>query len=282
MKQFYIVKSTAGIYSTGTPQDISAVPAGAVGFYELATPDAWKTAALAKDFAIVIGRDRGQAPIVFPEVNFKSLTVAKAAYHAAATWTASVTIPTPVANANYTLVLVKLGKHFNERTNYTVTDFIPINGSATANELAASLGNQLAAKAESENIDVTVSVSGATITVTAVNAGEPFALKAADELFGTAVTETLAAPAFGDKASIQALVNKEAAGKGFTDTYRDGDTIYPGYPETVEDVHYNVYTLRFAVPRAASKTRDEVVNQIVHIACPASVSSTLETILGVA
>lgn len=44
---------------------------------------------------------------------------------------------------------------------------------------------------------------------------------------------------------------------------------------------YIVYTLRFAVPRASAKTRDEVVNQLVHIAVPNSsaIVSTLNTFL---
>jgi hypothetical protein len=100
---------------------------------------------------------------------------------------------------------------------------------------------------------------------------------------GSTVSVTYGRKAIGDKADIQDLASRCAAGKGFTDTYRDGDTIYPNYPETVEDTTYNVYTLRFRVGRDSAKTRDERVWQIVHIAVPdeATAGKAIEDMLPV-
>ena len=78
------------------------------------------------------------------------------------------------------------------------------------------------------------------------------------------------------------MASRCAAGKGFNYTGEDGKEIYPGYPEVVSEDQYVLYTLRFAVPRASAKQRDEVVYQIVHIAVPvgAAAITTLDTIFG--
>lgn len=285
MKQFYVVNSAAALNGgAASPKDLSGMVAGSIGFYALDNPNAWLSAKAEKDFAIVYGRGAKSPAIVFPEVDIKTLQVVKSAYTAGNAYSAKVTIPEPTPNDNYTLVLVKLGAKFNERANYTVTEFIPINGKMTAEELATSLTNQLKAKAEMGNLDITVEQDGASITITGLTAGEGFSLKGGDGLAGLEVTETPAKAAFGDMASIKNLVAKEAAGKGFTDVYEDGPTVYPGYPEPVEDKQYDVITLRFAVGRKASKTRDERVSQLVHIAVPtdSAAYATIKTILGVA
>lgn len=290
MKQVLIVDSTAAYHNgSSKPSDVSGMAKGTIGFYALSElakavgSQAYATAALQEDFAIVLGRGTDAAPLIIPEVDYNTLQVSVAAPTEGVAYEGSITIPTPTANDNYTLVLTKLGKHFNERSNYTVTSFIPINAEVSAAELAADLGAQLEAKAAFENLNISVAVVGAAITVTGLVKGEGFALKPSDGLFGTSVTETAAVKPTGDKAYIQDLASRGAAGKGFNDVYENGPTIYPGYPETVEDTTYDVITLRFAVGRKASKTRDERVSQLVHICVPvgATVASTIETVLGV-
>ena len=290
MKQVLIVNSATqglepegGASSTYTPTSIGPAIKGAIGFYKLSDTSAWASAALKEDFAIVLGRGADAAPLIIPEVDYDTLQVSVAKPTAAVAYQGTITIPTPTANDNYTLVLTKLGKHFNERTNYTVTTFIPINKEVTANELAAELGKQLQDKAAFENLNIEVTVTGADIDIEGLVPGEAFALKAADGLFGESVSETPAVKATGDKAYIQDLASRGAAGKGFNDVYEDGPTIYPGYPEDVEDTTYDVITLRFAVGRKASKTRDERASQLVHICVPvgATDADTIATVLGV-
>ena len=141
---------------------------------------------------------------------------------------------------------------------------------------------QRKAAADAGSIEIAVSGTSAQVTITGLNKGEGWTLKAADALYGTSITTTAATPAIGDKAYVEDLASRCAAGKGFTDVYADGDSIYPGYPEAVENTTYNIYTLRFAVGRDSAKTRDERVSQIVHIAVPvgATSASTIDTVLG--
>ena len=80
------------------------------------------------------------------------------------------------------------------------------------------------------------------------------------------------------------MASRCAAGKGFNYTAEDAHELYPGYPETVADTTYILYTLRFKVGRSAAKQRDEQVYQIVHIAVPSEETTLIgkiDTILGV-
>lgn len=283
MKQLLIVNSTAALNGgASTPRDLSNMTAGAIGFYQLDDTSKWLSAAPTKNFAIVLGGGGKKVPFIIPEVDVKSMTVQMAAPKAGVAFKAEITIPTPVEGKNYTLVLAKGGVVFNERSNWTVTEFVQKGATKTAAQIATSLQKQLQAMADTGAIAIKAEVSTAKITVTGLNVGEQWTLVPSDDLIGTAVTTTVAEPTFGDKAYIQDLASRCAAGKGFNYLGEDGDEIYPGYPETVEDKQYNVFTLRFAVPRVASKTRDEVVNQLVHIAIPttSAITDTVKTILG--
>lgn len=69
-----------------------------------------------------------------------------------------------------------------------------------------------------------------------------------------------------NKEHIEKLQSQCAAGKGFTDT-ANGAELYPSYMSMKGlDITKSVmYTLRFSNKRKSSKTRDEVVNQTIHI-----------------
>lgn len=286
MKQVLIASSTAPAKPAGTPNDISGLNKGVIGFYALPNEPgqslSWMNSLMpagTKEFAIVLGRGANIAPLVIPEVDLKTLSVSVAEPTAGVNYAASLTIPTPTANENYTIVIAKLGKHFNERTNYTVTTFIPINSEMTAEELAQDLYEQLTNKNQFEQLDMSLQLSGATISFAGNNESDAFRVIPSDGLTGVELdSETPACKAFGDKAYVQDLASRGAAGKGFNDVYEDGPTIYPGYPEEVEDTTYKIYTFRFAVSRKSSKTRDEVVNQLVHICVPESAESLAEAI----
>ena len=288
MKQVLIVDSTAALNgNAASPKNLTGMVKGGIGFYKLSDPSAWASAQggqLKEDFAIVLGRGANATPLIIPEVDYHTLQVTKAEPAPGVPYAASLTIPTPTANENYTIVIAKLGKHFNERTNYTVTTFIPINSEMTAEELAQDLYEQLTQKNQFEQLEMSFGLSGATITFAGSNASDAFRVIPSDGLTGVALDDEVhARKASGDKAYVQDLASRCAAGKGFNDVYEDGPTIYPGYPETVEDTNYNVYTLRFAVGRKASKTRDERVSQLVHICVPwhsAAILKAIETILG--
>lgn len=281
MKQLFISQKKDYATSTAKSTDLTTVPEGTIALFDLATGDLLTSAAKATgDFSIAVGRASGKMPLMFPEVNIKTLQVTKATYQAGATFTAKITVPTPEKGTHYTVVITKKGTVFNERNNWTFTTMATTTTAAdVAKQLTAQInGNkyQLGVKAE---------YTGGAITITALEAGKDYEVLGADGLMGVAPTDvTNGKKAELDKADIQDLASRCAAGKGFNDTYRDGDSIYPGYPEVVDEDQYVLYTLRFAVPRVASKQRDEVVYQIVHLAVPVGSGSiaALDVILGIA
>lgn len=281
MKQLLISQKTAYATSTAKSTDLTTVPEGTIAMFDLKTGNLLTNAAKATgDFSIVVGRASGKMPLMFPEVNLKTLEVTKATYAAGATFTAKITVPTPTVGEHYTVIVTKKGTVFNERSNWSFT--------ATAKDTtAANVAKQLTAQinANKYQLGVKAEYTGGAITITAVEAGKDYEVLGADALLGVAPTEvTNGKKAVCDKAYIQDLASRCAAGKGFNDTYRDGDSIYPGYPEVVDEEQYVLYTLRFAVPRVAAKQRDEVVYQIVHLAVPVGSASiaTLDVILGLA
>ena len=283
MKQLLIVNSTAAVNGGATaPTDLSAMVAGGLGIYQLDTPTAWASAKPTTNFAIVLGRGANSPAFVIPEVDVNTLNITKTFPSTGGVFTASITIPTVTAGSTYTLVLVKNGTVPHERNTWTATETAKTGD--TAATIANRLRNYFKAAADTGSIEIAVSGTSAQVTITGLNKGEGWTLKAGDALYGTTITTTAAIPVIGDKAYVEDLASRCAAGKGFTDVYADGDSIYPGYPEAVENTTYNIYTLRFAVGRDAAKTRDERVSQIVHIAVPvgATSASTIDTVLGFA
>ena len=287
MKQLLIVNSAKALNAKKnaggadvTPLNLSNIAEGAIGFFELGG-STMLSAAPTKNFGIVLGRKDSVMPFVFSEVDITTLDITVAQPKAGTQFQAEVTIPTPEAGKNYGLTLVKKGTVVNERYKYSVTDFVPAGGSKTAANMAKSLGDQLQAYADTGQLDITVTVASAKITVKSNNYEDQFELKATDSLYGVTITTTEAKPNIGDTAYIKKLARQCAAGKGFVYTSQSSKDIYPGYPEAVEEIAqtdittkgYVVFNLRFATKRESGKTGDEQVWQYVHIAVPKNNSS---------
>lgn len=287
MKQLLIVNSAKALNAKKdtnganvTPLDLSNIAEGAIGFFELGG-STMLSAAPTKNFGIVLGRKDRVMPFVFSEVDITTLDITVTQPKAGTQFQAEVTIPTPEAGKNYGLTLVKKGTVVNERYKYSVTDFVPAGGSKTAANMAKSLGDQLQAYADTGQLDITVTVASAKITVKSNNYEDQFELKATDSLYGVTITTTNSEPNIGDTAYIKKLAKKCAAGKGFVYTSQSSKDIYPGYPEAVEEIAqtdiatngYVVFNLRFATKRESGKTGDEQVWQYVHIAVPKNNSS---------
>ena len=281
MKQLLISQKKAYATSTAKSTDLTTVPEGTVAMFDLATGNLLTNAAKATgDFSIVVGRAAGKMPLMFPEVNLKTLEVTKATYAAATTFTAKITVPTPTVGEHYTVIVTKKGTVFNERSNWSFT-------AMAKDTTAANVAKQLTAQinANKYQLGVKAEYTGGAITITAVEAGKDYEVVGTDGLMGVALTDvTHCKKAVCDKAYIQDLASRCAAGKGFNYAADDGKDIYPGYPEVVDESQYVLYTLRFAVPRVAAKQRDEVVYQLVHLAVPVGSASiaTIDVILGLA
>lgn len=197
----------------------------------------------------------------------------------------SFTVPDVEAYLDYTVIVVRKGKKFNERNKWTAT--VHTKASDTPQTVATKL-----AKLLTENIGagVTATVEGAKVTITGKVEGEDYAIVLADELVDVQLEKTTAEAvvmkAYGSAEYVQDLANKAAADAGFEYTYDEGETIYPGYPmyplaaPDSEDHGFDIYTIRCAEPRDV-KTRDEVVHQIVQIAVPtgqSGINTVLETL----
>lgn len=282
MKQLLIVNSAKALdakkSSTGaavTPYDFSNLAEGAVSFFELGG-NTVLSAAPTKNFGIALGRGGDVMPFIIPEIDINTLSITVTQPSAGQKFKAEITIPTPVAGNNYTLVLVKKGTVVNERFKFSATEFVPAGASMTAAAMATSLGNQFKNYANNGTLAITVTVASAKITIESKNYTDQYELVASDSLHGTTVTTTPSKPNIGDKAYIEKLAQQCTAGKGFNYLARESRDIYPGYPENVEEIAqeelatkgYVVFNLRFATKREAGKTMDEAVWQYVHVAVP--------------
>lgn len=281
MRQLFICTSTAVLAATGTPQDLTKVAAGTIGMWQNDDDSKWIAAAPAANFSIAYGRPNSQA-VVIP-IDFASARVTISTPQAGTMFKAEITIPEPVAGKDYTLQLIKLGTEKHERYSWTVTD----NGShkTTANAMAKSLGDQFTnmIEAGNEQLDgLKVTVDEAKITIEAKKNYQGWNLIAGDDLVGTEVTITAAVAPTLDAAYVKNLASFCAQNRGFSNVYRDGASIYPGYPMEVEDTTYKMYSIQFKYPRKYGRTRDEAPIQELAIVVPvgnATLTGLLDTIL---
>lgn len=274
MRQLLIAKSikTAG---TNVANDGCVLGNGELAVYGLSSYETMTTAPQ-ENFAIALGRPNGQMPFTISEVDFKTLSVNVATHSAGKHFEVTFTMPTTVVGKEYTLRFFKKGVVPHERNSWTVSI---VAKSTTADQEAARFVD-LVNKKQSDKFRFTAKVNGAKVTITADDY-QMWEVKTADGLSTLTLVENTniiyAVKPIGDKAYIQDLASRCAAGKGFTDTLAMGPTTIPGYSEEVEEGDYTVYTLRFKVGRDSAKTRDEKVWQTVHIAAKGDITATLDT-----
>lgn len=281
MRQLFICTSDAVLSATGKPQDLTNVAAGTIGMWQNDDDSKWLAAAPAADFSIAYGRPNSQA-VVIP-IDFASARVTISTPQAGTMFKAELTIPEPVAGKDYTLQLIKLGTEKHERYSWTVTD----NGShkTTAAAMAKSLGDQFTnmIEAGNEQLDgLKVTVVEAKITIEAKKNYQGWNLIAGDDLVGTEANITAAVAPTLDAAYVKNLASFCAQNRGFSNVYRDGASIYPGYPMEVEDTTYKMYSIQFKYPRKYGRTRDEAPIQEVAIVVPVdndTLTGLLDTIL---
>lgn len=281
MRQLFICTSTAVLAATGKPHDLTNVAAGTIGMWENGDDSKWLATAPAANFSIAYGRPNSQA-VVIP-IDFTSARVTTSTPQTGVKFKAEITIPEPVAGKDYTLQLIKLGTEKHERYSWTVTD----NGShkTTATAMAKSLGDQFTnmIEAGNEQLDgLKVTVAEAKITIEAKKNYQGWNLIAGDDLVGTKVTITAAVAPTLDASYVKNLASFCAQNRGFSNVYRDGASIYPGYPMEVEDTTYKMYSIQFKYPRKYGRTRDEAPIQELAIVVPTdntTLTDLLDTIL---
>lgn len=274
MNQLLIVNKAKAINAGATtPNDLSTLQEGAIAFFELGE-SSFLSAYPTKNFGIALGRGANVPAFVIPEVDIDTLEIVKATPAVGAKFSATFTFPTPVVGKEYTVILVKKGTVPTERNLFTTNI---VAKTTTASTEAAALVKYIKNKTN-DLFNVTASNSGAAITITAQDDAD-YEIKFDDGLESvTTSSKTAAKKAIGDKAYIQALAQKCAAGKGFNLLDTESRDIYPGYPEAVEDLvpnasgteGYAIYSLHFATGRKSGKQVDERVWQYVYIAVPVS------------
>lgn len=267
MRQLFICTSDAVPTATGNQQDLTNVAAGTIGIWQNDKDGSWLTAAPSADFSIAYGRPNSQA-VVIP-IDFASAHITVSTPQEGTMFKADITIPKPVTGKDYTLQLIKLGTEKHERYSWTVTD----NGShkTTADDMAKSLGDQFInmIEAGNEQLDgLKVTVAEAKITIEAKKNYQGWNLIAGDDLVGTKVNITYAVAPTLDAAYVKNLASFCAQNRGFSNVYRDGASIYPGYPMEVEDTTYKMYSIQFKYPRKYGRTRDEAPIQELAIVVP--------------
>lgn len=286
MRQFILAANAA------YPDAVPLTTAGQVGITYL--EDGFET--LVKN-AATAAKIKGRANILWKNPNTKlgqivypifkkNFTFSKGTYtDPATTFAAVLTVGTPEAYQDYSIIVAKKGLKFNERNKWTST--VHTGASPTAKDVAAKLANHI--NANSQGNGVKAVVDAANITITALEAGKDYEIVPADGLMGTKVSVTEhGIPAYGDAAYVADLAKKAAADAGFEYTYNDFEGLYPAYPlnplaqADKADTGFTIYTLRFAEPREM-KTRDEVVHQIIQIAYPTGSAAidTMDKILNI-
>ena len=266
MKQILVPKY---FFNSGTTNQFSSdtTHANPVGFVSLDALNTFLSAAPTKDFAIMYRAGKTQAPNCI-EVDYNSLEIAKSEPTKVYRKEYSIALPAGEAGKTYTVNLVKRNATKHERNMYRISVTLKNDTSAQG------LGNAIVA--QWMKIQQAVDIQGL-ITVICAASGGTYKLNVTvnpvycnvqftDGFTGLTVTENT-----GNQESLT-LNEKELyrriheciGNRGVQYTHEFGETIYPFQERLEEGVDYIVYTFRFAVGRKASKTRDEVVHQLVH------------------
>lgn len=281
MKQVLVPKY---FFNSGKTTQFSSdtLYANPIGFVSLDALDTFLSSAPTNDFAIMYRHGTTQSPSVI-EVDYNSLTVVKATPISGGNTSLELTMPSGEAGKQYTINIVKCGAVKHERNLWRLT-VVP-KDDCTAAELAALFETEWN-KVKNYYLDfgVTVVPDEATLLIVAnqvyPNSGQWLDYQLADNLIGATIEEKIDyIPSTLTIPQIKNLLSEGIANRGANYTYEEGTTIYPNVLETLDDSKtYYVYTLRFANPRKASKTRDEVVYQLVHLVVDSSLT-TLKTFI---
>lgn len=286
MKQLFIVPS--GVTYPANESTIDKLTSGQLGIYETSggVPKATIAKIKTSEFTLAYGRENSQAitMVINSDADITKVTATEGV-----PYSADITIPAPEKGLNYTVELIRKGVGFHERNLYTATDKVRV-GVDTAEKLAKSLADQLNAKVNNGELNLKVTVSAAKISITSKD-WQDWELSAADDLYlilGSdkelnQINQTHAVTPTCDADYVKNLASVCAQNRGFNNTYADGASIYPGYPEVVAGSKYIIYNIHFQYGRKASRTRDETVWQDAIIAVDTTnttFTKALGTVLG--
>lgn len=258
MKQLLLLSSD--VY----PSDLNAYDATKIPVGQVAVVQDGKIVTALDSFKngnfTILYRKNKDAQVKNFDVDFNSLSIVKSVSQASKAKKMTVTVPATVAKETYDFTIVKKGKTFNERINYSYSEYAKADGKQA--DVATALAKVV--NANTENTGVKATVSAAVITLENV-VNEDF--NVVSELCTVATTQEFA-PAILDAAYVKDLAQRCIGGKGIQYLAEDGKELYPGYPEAVANGYYAMYTLRFANKRAASSQHSDNVYQLLHVVFP--------------
>lgn len=206
-----------------------------------------------------------QYPVLFIEPPMVSIT----AFDTAEVYRAEFSIPEVQPYSDYTVIFIKKGKQFNERSNWTCT----IHTGANTNNVSVAKQIETYLKNNKAALQLSVELNEADITITGPATGENYEIKLADELLNVEINQTYGNEGIGSLEYIKDLAAKCAADAGFEYTAEDALELYPGLNFDFTDSEGNkvelfeVLNLRFTEPRLTG-TREESVYQMIHVAMP--------------
>ena len=206
-----------------------------------------------------------QYPVFFNERSSIGIT----GYDAGNVYRAEFSIPEVQPYSDYTVIFIKKGNQFNERSNWTCT----IHTGANTNNVGVAKQIETYLKNNKAALQLSVELDGADIAVTGPATGENYEIKLADELLNVEIAQQYGSEGIGTLEYIKDLAAKCAADAGFEYTAEDALELYPGLNFDFTDNDgkkveaFDVVNLRFTEPRLVG-THEESVYQIIHIAMP--------------
>lgn len=215
-----------------------------------------------------------QYPVAFREQPL--ITVTTDAFGNTNVYSANFSIPEVQPYSDYTVIFIKKGKQFNERSNWTCT----IHTGANTDNISVAKKIETYLKNNKAALQLSVELDGADIAVTGPATGENYEIKLADELLNVEINQTYGREVIGTLEYVKDLAAKCAADAGFEYTAEDALELYPGLNFDFTDIggnkveNFDVVNLRFTEPRMVG-TSEESVYQIIHIAMPRGESNEL-------
>lgn len=206
-----------------------------------------------------------QYPVLFNEKPSCTIT----AFNDGIGYRAAFSIPEVQPYSDYTVIFIKKGKQFNERSNWTCTIHTGANTDniSVAKQIETYLKNNKAA------LQLSVELEEANIDVRGPVTGENYEIKLADELLNVEINQTYGNEGIGTLEYVKDLAAKCAADAGFEYTAEDALELYPGLnfdftnAEGNKVEEFDILNLRFTEPRLTG-TREESVYQMIHVAMP--------------
>lgn len=266
--------------------DINAIAVGALAVTYLndGVPTLATTGKEAFDLgSIVLGRaSKDGGNIVLP-ISRNNFTYTKMAYTAATKFDGEFTLAAADDYTDYTVIIVKKGVQFNERSNWS---YVARSGSgATVDPIIKDLEKQINTGTAVHGI--VAKATAGKLELDGTTAGVDYEIVLADGLRGTAVTQVHATIGTGTAAQVAEMMRKAAADMGIEYTYQDAvRELYPNYPPNplaqpnAADTGFEVYTLRFNEP-SKYRTMEDVVNTIIQVVLPhgGTGNAAFETVL---